>query len=121
MLDPERCLAIDIDGVLCSETGAGDLEDGGHDIPYLDRTPITEAIEAVRALYLRGWHITLYTGRHALWIRDTQKWLTENRVLYNHIVMGKPPAKYYIDDRAINPDLGWPTILGQLTSPQNDD
>ena len=106
MLNPERCLAIDIDGVLCVEAE-----------PYSEREPVQEAIDAVRTLYLRGWHVTLYTGRHHVWAADTTDWLTRHHVPYHHLVMGKPPAKYYIDDRAINVSEGWPVILNKLMCP----
>ena len=55
----------------------------------------------------------LYTGRHILNSEVTIKWLKQNDINYDHIVFGKPPAKYYIDDKGISFD-SWENVLKNI-------
>ena len=50
----------------------------------------------------KGYKIYLHTGRHINNFDVTVKWLKKNKIDYDHLVLGKPVAKYYIDDRGIN-------------------
>jgi hydroxymethylpyrimidine pyrophosphatase-like HAD family hydrolase len=62
-------------------------------------------IEKIRELcHIRGNTVILWTGRHWKYLELTQKQLKEAGVEYNTLVMGKPPADFYIDDKAIKPE-----------------
>ena len=62
---------------------------------YLEFTLLLNSLE-------KGYKIYLHTGRHINNFDVTINWLKKNKIDYDHIVFGKPVAKYYIDDRGIN-------------------
>jgi 7-cyano-7-deazaguanine synthase in queuosine biosynthesis len=87
----EKVIAVDIDGVLTKEIeGWGEV--------YLKRTPLKNNIEVLRDYKRRGFKIILYTSRHPEDLNLTKKWLVENDVVYDEIVLGKPHADLYVDD-----------------------
>jgi len=90
MLPSDNIIAIDIDGTICT------IEDD-----YAKCRLLPGCLEAMDLIRSRGFHIYLYTGRHLDKYELTINWLKENGVIYDHIIFGKPPAKYYIDDKAI--------------------
>lgn len=88
--------AIDIDGTLC------DTEDSD----YKNSIPRKDIISRVNQLYNEGHTIKIFTGRGATsgidWREFTESQLKTWGVKYHELIMGKPHADYYIDDRAIN-------------------
>lgn len=90
---------VDIDGVLTEE-----IEGWGDEI-YAQRTPKIKMIRAINQLYSSGkFRITLFTARHTEDKIATEKWLKQNNVLYDDLILGKPHYDILIDDRAMKPD-----------------
>jgi len=90
---------FDIDGTLCQQFGA-DYESA---IPYPDR------IKVVNKLYKEGHKIILHTARgwttKINWKALTERQLSEWNVMYHELVMGKPGANLYIDDKGENANV----------------
>jgi len=94
--------AFDLDGTLC-ETEAGNYEAA---------VPIPERIAHVNALFDEGHTIYIHTARgsvtgrkwRAMTIGQLKRWGVKHHVL----IMGKPFAHVYVDDRAVNAHrYGW--------------
>jgi len=87
---------FDIDGTICTNT----------DGDYEQAVPFKEVIEKVNRLYDKGHKIIFYTGRGSTtgidWYDLTKKQLKDWQVKYHELIMGKPYADIYIDDKAIN-------------------
>ena len=85
-------LSVDLDGVLCKETK-----------PYSKAEPLTENIELLKNLKnSKNVKIIIHTARRERDRNITLKWLKNNGVPFDKLVMGKPRADFYIDDRAIS-------------------
>jgi len=88
--------AIDIDGTLC------DTEDSD----YKNSTPRNDVITKVNQLYDRGNTIKIFTGRGATsgidWREFTENQLKTWGVKYHELIMGKPKADIFIDDKAVS-------------------
>ena len=86
---------FDVDGTICTNTD-GDYE---HAMPFRD------IIEKINRLYDSGQKIIFYTGRGSTtgidWYDVTRKQLEKWKVKYHKLVMGKPYADFYIDDKGI--------------------
>ena len=85
---------IDIDGTLCEQ--AKSVEEYGRSNPYPDR------IRKVNGIFEEGHTVILFTGRHWNHLHVTLKQLSEWGVKYHTLMMGKPVADIYVDDRAID-------------------
>lgn len=89
-------LCFDIDGVICSRT------DGA----YEKAQPFHSAIQRINRLYDEGHTIKYFTARGGTTGRDwtdfTRKQLEDWGVKYHQLIMGKPPADYYVDDKSID-------------------
>ena len=87
---------FDIDGTICTNTFG----------EYARAEPLDEAIEHVNRLFLRGHEITLFTARGTTtgidWRGETEAQLKRWGVLHHRLILGKPNADYYIDDRAVS-------------------
>lgn len=95
---------FDIDGTICkSEVGKYEKA-----IPYLDR------IEKINKLYEEGNHIIYFTARgmltldgdlfevYRIWHDVTKDQLSKWDCKYHQLILGKPSADYYIDDKGIS-------------------
>lgn len=89
---------FDIDGTLCTKTG-GDYEKAES---YPDRIAI------VNSLHEAGHEIKLFTARGSTtgidWRALTERQLREWNVRYHVLIMGKPEADIFVDDKAFNSD-----------------
>jgi SAM-dependent methyltransferase len=87
---------FDIDGTICTNT------DGA----YERAEPHPDVIARVNALFDSGDRITLYTARGSTtgidWFELTEKQLRSWGVNYHQLILGKPTADVYIDDKATN-------------------
>ncbi len=87
---------IDIDGVLCKT----------EDFNYPDSVPDFKKIGWVNKLYQEGHIIKIFTGRGSRsgkhWREFTEKQLKEWGVKYHELIMGKPHADIFVDDKAVN-------------------
>ena len=90
----DKVFCIDIDGTLCSEN-----------CRYEDAKPIVKVIQKVNKLHERN-TINLFTARGAEsgydWKPLTEEQLNQWGVKYDNLIMGKPFAHYYIDNKAID-------------------
>lgn len=87
---------FDLDLTLCT----------GESSNYRKAKPIFSRIAIVNGLYDRGHIIKIFTGRGVTtgidWIAVTENQLLDWGVKYHELIMNvKPPADYYIDDRAV--------------------
>lgn len=95
---------FDLDGTLCTQEKSGEYEKAA---------PITHMIDIVNHLYDQGHDITIFTARgmntfdgdlnaiiNAYW-NMTVDWLMKNGVKHHRLRFGKPPADYYVDDKAV--------------------
>lgn len=95
----QRTLCIDIDGVVAS------LSPINH---YESATPIMHVISAINTLHDLGWYIVLFTARGSAtgmdWYRVTQQQMNEWGVKHHELLLGKPAADYYVDDKMLTID-----------------
>ena len=86
---------FDIDGTICSNT----------DGDYESAVPFPLAIKKVQALYAEGHVIKLFTARGATtgidWRDVTAAQVKEWGIKYHELIMGKPHADIFVDDKAI--------------------
>jgi len=89
-------IVCDIDGCITNEI-VGYTYDS-----YNKRTRNNFTIEALKDYKRRGYRIVLYTARHKEDEKITTKWLAENDVPYDELVLGKPLGNVYVDDMAVS-------------------
>ena len=94
---------VDIDGTICSQSGT----------TYESAEPIVERIEKLNDLYDQGNEIVYFTargmGRHdgnihksyKQFYEFTRRQLDTWGVKYHDLILGKPAADVYIDDKGI--------------------
>jgi CMP-N,N'-diacetyllegionaminic acid synthase len=91
-----RRLVIDVDGVIASAVP---------DLDYAQATPIADNVNRINALYDAGCNIVVYTARGSAtgkdWSDVTRSQLAAWGLHYHELRFGKPPADFYIDDRAL--------------------
>ena len=92
-----KTIVIDMDGVICTNEGH-----------YQERTPIPGAIETINKL-AEKYIITIHTGRHQNLYMITKEWLASHGVMHHNLIMAKPPAIAYIDDKGRKFE-GWDKI-----------
>lgn len=107
-----KTFVVDLDGTICSQEEYNN---------YKNADPKKDMIKKINGLWTEGHKIIIFTARgmnthegnipiveeH---LRDiTEKWLAQNRVCYDELRFGKPPAYKYVDDKAMTPEefLGW--------------
>lgn len=86
---------IDIDGVIANT----------HRNDYLKSTPNQAVIDKIKRLYDEGNIIKIFTARGShsgiKWQEFTKKQLDSWQVKYHELIMGKPHADIFVDDRSI--------------------
>jgi len=94
--------AIDLDGTL-TDTGpekfTKDMSPEEVRDVYYKAVPIKKNINIVNNLYDSGNVIIIHTSRYEEDRGLTINWLKENNVKYHHLVLGKPRADHYVDDK----------------------
>lgn len=63
-----------------------------------------DIIKKINKLYRNGNVIIIYTGRHWNKLEMTVKQLSLYNIQYHSLIMGKPIADVYVDDKAMRPD-----------------
>jgi phosphatidate phosphatase PAH1 len=99
---------IDIDGTICDKPECREDKDYTLSIPKHDR------IAKINKLYDEGHHITYFTARgmgrysdnadlaKARFLDITELQLRLWGCKYHNLILGKPSADFYIDDKGIN-------------------
>jgi histidinol phosphatase-like enzyme len=87
---------FDLDGTLCSDT------DGN----YPNAVPNPDVIAKINKLYDTGHTIIIYTARGSTtgldWHELTKAQMKSWNVKYHKLIMGKPSADVYVDDKSIH-------------------
>jgi len=108
IMDGKKTYCIDIDGVIAEMNGVCKT------CKYESSTPMKENIEKINKLYDDGHYIKYFTARgmgtynddanlaNARWRELTELQLRIWNCKYHELIMGKPSADYYIDDKAVN-------------------
>lgn len=98
---------FDLDGTLCESRAKGQH--------YSEVQPIPEMCELVRRLKTAGHYVIIYTARNMVTYNANigkiirhqvpviQEWLDRHNVPYDELIVGKPHADFFIDDKGINP------------------
>lgn len=109
---------FDLDGTLCETRKIGQ--------EYSDVQPISHMCDMVRRLYEDGHYIIIYTARNmvtyagnigeiiANQVPVIIEWMNRHNVPYHELIVGKPHADYFIDDKGVNPLGIDPTILHDI-------
>jgi len=96
----KKTYCFDIDGTICSNT------DGA----YENAKPFTERIVKLNELFEQGHKIVLFTARGSTtgidWSVLTADQMKGWGVKYHELLLGKPYADVYVDDKAVN-DKDW--------------
>lgn len=94
----KKTFCFDIDGTLCESVESN----------YPESVPIEDRIRLVNSLKAAGHKIVLFTARGASsgndWSQLTTTQMREWEVNFDQLIMGKPHADLYIDDKAILAD-----------------
>ena len=106
---------VDIDGTICTDA---EKVDGVTD--YTTCVPYSERIEMLNDLYYHGLTIIYHTARgmgrtnndaekaHELFYEFTSNQLKKWGAAHHKLMLGKPAADAYIDDKAIDVNKLWP-------------
>jgi len=92
-MEQKKTFCFDIDGVLTNEAEGFGVE------VFDKKTPNKEIIDIINALYKKGHEIILHTSRFWCDREVTIIWLVRHGVKYHELIMRKPLADYYIDDK----------------------
>ncbi len=93
---------FDIDGTICDQV-VGD---------YSLASPKEDRIRKINDLAALGHTIKLFTARGSKsgldWAQATRLQLEEWGLVYHELILGKPHADYYVDDKAVHSeDFSW--------------
>jgi hypothetical protein len=84
---------FDIDGTICATTGSD----------YPNSVPNAERITQINLLFEQGHEVIFFTARGSTsgrnWRELTESQLALWGVKYHELIMGKPSADFYIDDK----------------------
>ena len=93
-----RTYCFDIDGTICTNTEGN----------YADAQPFLDRIASVNRLFEQGHCIKYFTARGSTtgvdWRSLTEAQLRSWGARYHELILGKPHAHFFIDDRAIQAD-----------------
>lgn len=105
-MSPDKVLCVDVDDTICLTINRD----------YPNSKPIEPVIEKLREAKAKGYRIILHTARgqgrsEGMWETVSDEVLAEIvafckrfSIPYDSIVLGKPWARWYIDDKALRPD-----------------
>ena len=89
---------FDIDGTLCSQ----------EETDYRLARPILARVQKVNELFASGHRIKLFTSRGSRsghdWEEATRMQVHEWGLFFDELIMGKPHADFFIDDKAVHSD-----------------
>lgn len=86
---------IDIDGTICiTKKKYKDMQKN-----YKAAIPRLDVIKKINELYDEKHIIIFYSARHWIDFELTQKWLKKYNVKYHTLILGKPVAHVYVDEK----------------------
>ena len=99
-----KVAVIDLDGTICDERKTFErslaiLKPG--------------AREVINHLYDTDWRIIIFTARGWAEYEMTLRWLNDNDVHFDELIMGKPIYDLWIDDKAMSA-RDWEDLLGSF-------
>jgi capsule biosynthesis phosphatase len=104
--DSKKTIVFDVDDTILTTVNRD----------YANSQPIVEVVNGLRALKKNGWYIILQTARgmgrsngdiesvRAEVSREIEEFCSKYDVPYDELLLGKPWAAWYIDDKAMRPD-----------------
>jgi CMP-N,N'-diacetyllegionaminic acid synthase len=96
-MNEKKTFCFDIDGVIATIAPGNRYELAAPNIPV---------IRAINFLYERGHKIILFTARGYVtgidWEEATREQMNAWGVRYHELILGKPAADYYIDDKLLS-------------------
>lgn len=102
-------IAVDLDGVICTEEKT---------FERALANPKQGAKEGLFSLREQGHTVVIYTARSWSEYRMTAKWLKDQQIPHDLLVMGKPVCDLWIDDRALR-FSDWKSLPSQLATVKN--
>ena len=96
-MSTSKVIFVDVDGTICTEEKTFDR-------PLA--TVFRGAVERINRWHEDGHIIVFWTARGWEQYRITEKWLKDQGFRYHQLLMGKPIADIFIDDRAVKFE-GW--------------
>ena len=103
-LNVKARLCFDLDGTICP--GASEEE-------YLTVEPFVGARDVIRSLKDSGHTIIIHTARDTKWKAITEFWLQDKGICYDELIMDKPQANIYIDNKGYR-FTKWSDIIEQF-------
>jgi capsule biosynthesis phosphatase len=104
--DSNKTVVVDVDGTILTTEGRD----------YENSQPMKEVIKGLRVLKEHGWYIILHTARgmgrsngdiekvREQVTKEISSFCEKHDVPYDELILGKPWARVYIDDRAMRPE-----------------
>lgn len=93
---PGKTCVFDLDGTLCTTVGTD----------YELSEPIVSRIALVNQMFDDGWTIIIFTARGTLsgidYLGLTRKQLSTWGVKHHQLILGKPAADLYVDDKGVS-------------------
>jgi hypothetical protein len=91
-------ICFDLDGVIATGT-IQDVYSDSAGWAYENCDPIQAVIDIMWELHNKGVHVIIHTARPVSDTTKTISWLDKHGVAYDELIMGKPYAHVYVDDR----------------------
>lgn len=98
-------VVFDIDGVLATGTQE-EVYSNAAGWDYAKCTPMHQGIKLLKHLKKEKVRIVLHTARWGSDRAVTEAWLKEHKIPYDELLLGKPSADLYIDDKGFH----WDTL-----------
>jgi len=103
-------IAVDIDGTLAPN----EIDES----EYATLEPFPGAVETLKTLKKLGIKIVIWTARNSSWRSITEYWLSSKEIPYDELIMDKPSAQLYIDDKAFK-FTTWSDVVERLLLPKS--
>jgi hypothetical protein len=97
-------LCFDLDGTICPAVAEED---------FLTVEPFVGAKEVLKTLKESGHTVIIYTARDPKWKSITEFWLQDKGIPCDELIMGKPFANIYIDNKGYR-FTRWSDIIEQF-------
>lgn len=110
----KRTVGIDLDGTICTEISTTNLRSHRYEAKLLPG-----ALESLQWLRDNGYQIIIYTGRDISWTTVTKKWLDDNNVPYDSLILGKVSFHAYLGNEAVHFNGNWEDSLKNLIKVAN--